>query len=184
MAPLLRDRYLRVGTPRPVQELHLGWALQEKGLPTPPHIGAAVYPAGPWYRGDLVTRYVPGSRDLAAVLFPGRPVPAEDAAAALELTGRLFRTLHDGGVVHPDLNLKNILIVDRRPSPEAQVLDLDGARLRGRVGDRARRRMIARFWRSARKWSARTATALDPAWLDAFEAGYDGGGDGWGRRGQ
>ncbi len=102
--------------------------------------------------------------------------------AVLELTGRLFRTLHDGGVMHPDLNLKNILIVGRGPSPGARVLDLDGARLRVRIGKRARRRMIERFWRSARKWSARTATALDPAWVDAFEAGYDGGGDGWGRR--
>lgn len=175
MAPLLGDRYLRMGTPRPVRELHLGWALEERGLPTPAHIGAAVYPAGPWYRGDLVTRYVPESRDLAAVLFPGRPVPEPEAVAALKVSGRLFRTLHDGGLVHPDLNLKNILIVGRGPSPGARVLDLDGARLRRRVGSRARRRMIDRFWRSGRKWSAQAGAALDPVWVDAFQAGYDGG---------
>lgn len=175
VGPLLGDRYLRLGTPRPVRELRLGWALEERGLPTTDHVGAAVYPAGPWYRGDLVTRYVPGAHDLAAVLFPGRATDETDPAAAMEVTGRLFRTLHEGGVIHPDLNLKNILIVGAGPSPQTRVLDLDGARLQARVGPRARRRMVERFWRSGRKWSARTGAALDPVWVEAFNRGYDRG---------
>ncbi len=191
VAPLLGDRYLRIGTPRPLRELRLGWALEERGLPTPAHIGAAVYPAGIWYRGDLVTRYVPGSRDLAAVLFPGRSLaggtgPATDSngddgpdspdpRSAMMVTGRLFRTLHDGGVIHPDLNLKNVLIAGTGAAPSARVLDLDGARLADRVDEAARRRMIERFWRSARKWETATGRALEPGWGDAFQAGYDVG---------
>lgn len=184
IAPVLGDRYLRLGTPRPIREYNTGRALERRGLPTPAHLGAAVYPSGIWYRGDLVTRWVPGSRDLAAVLFPGRSLddpgapgdgggPHGDAAeAAMRAAGRLFRRLHEGGVVHPDLNLKNILLAGEADAPEALVLDLDGATLTSRVGDAARMRMVARFWRSARKWQQATGLELGPSLGAAFEAGY------------
>lgn len=188
IASLLGDRYLRLGTPRPVRELQVGWALEERGLPTPAHIGAAVYPAGPWYRGDLVTRYVPKSRDLAAVLFPGWSLdggilkgPGHRLAgtdreanpeAAMGATGRLFHTLHEAGVVHPDLNLKNVLIVGMGEALDARVLDLDGAAVGRRVDGAARRRMIGRFWRSARKWESATGVELEPGLRAAFSAGY------------
>ena len=71
VASLLGDRYLRVGEPRPVRELRLGRALERLGVPTVPHLAAAVYTHGIWYRGDLVTRWVSGSVDLAEGLFGG-----------------------------------------------------------------------------------------------------------------
>lgn len=189
VASLLGDRYFRLGTPRPFRELRVGRALEARGVPTPVHVGAAVYPSGLWYRGDLVTRYVPESRDLAAVLFPGRSLdersgtgerPARaagaarrgDPSSALRATGVLFRQLHEGGVVHPDLNLKNVLIRGTGDALEALALDLDRARLRDAVDGRARRRMISRFWRSARKWETFTGVALEPGVRAAFEAGY------------
>lgn len=187
VASLLGDRYLRLGTRRPFRELRVGRALESRGIPTPAHVGAAVYPSGPWYRGDLVTRYVPQSRDLAAVLFPGRSLGeraeaqrparsgvawAADPESAMRAAGALFRRLHEGGVVHPDLNLKNVLVAGTGEALEALVLDLDRAGLRDEVGDRARRRMIDRFWRSARKWEAATGMALEPGLRAAFEAGY------------
>lgn len=202
IAPVLGDRYLRLGAPRPVREYGTGRALERRGIPTPVHIAAAVYPSGIWYRGDLVTRWVPGSRDLAAVLFPGWSLEGRDsggrrsaagagpepgvgpepggpeaggpeAEAAMRATGRLFRRLHEGGVVHPDLNLKNVLIAGDAGAPDALVLDLDGATVTSRVGDGARLRMVARFWRSARKWRKTTGVALDPSLQAAFEAGYE-----------
>lgn len=185
IAGLLGDRYLRLGPPRPLRELRVGRALEERGVPTPGHIGAAVYRSGIWYRGDLVTRYVPASRDLAAVLFPGRTLKngvegvrpdgagrGVDAEAAVRAAGRLVRRLHDAGVVHPDLNLKNVLIRGAGEDVEALALDLDGARLVRRVGGRARRRMVKRFWRSARKWRAATGVELEPGLRAAFRAGY------------
>jgi 3-deoxy-D-manno-octulosonic acid kinase len=174
MQPLTgRGRVFLVPSP-----LHDGrWVVRHyhRGGAVAPLLGDRYLRLGPWYRGDLVTRYVPGSRDLAAVLFPGRAAEEVDPATAMEVTGQLFRTLHEGGVIHPDLNLKNILIVGAGPSPGARVLDLDGARLRSRVGARARRRMVERFWRSGRKWSARTGKTLDPVWVEAFNTGYDRG---------
>ncbi len=190
IAPVLGDRYLRLGTPRPVQEYSTGRALERRGIPTPAHLGAAVYPSGLWYRGDLVTRWVPGSRDLAAVLFPGRrvdggtvaggggepeadgSVAAEAPEAAMRAAGRLFRRLHEGGVVHPDLNLKNILLAGPAGDPDALVLDLDGASITSRVSDAARLRMVARFWRSARKWQKATGVTLPSSLEAAFQAGY------------
>lgn len=190
VASLLGDRYLRVGTPRPVREYRVGLEVEARGVPTPAHIGAAVYPSGPWYRGDLVTRYVPASRDLAGVLFPGRTlagdgaaasdasagpdvrVPPPDPRASMEAAGRLVRRLHEGGVVHPDLNLKNILIAGVAESVVALVVDLDRAEAGPRVAEGARRRMIDRFWRSARKWQAATGVALAPSLEAAFDAGY------------
>lgn len=195
VASLLGDRYLRLGTPRPVREFRLGRAMEERGIPTPTHVAGAVYAAGPWYRGDLVTRLVPGARDLAAVLFPGRaldggvvPAPAWPAGAgpspdpvpAMRAAGSLVRLLHDRGVVHRDLNLKNVLIAPGEPGRESEpvralVLDLDRALLRDRVSKRARQRMLDRFWRSARKWESRTGVRLEPVLRQVFEAGYDGG---------
>lgn len=187
VASLLGDRYLRLGTPRPDRELAMGRALEAAGIPTPRHIGGAVYPHGVWYRGDLITEYVPDSMDLAAVLFGGAAAghsvgaPPFDPAAAMRAAGALVRHLHDDGVVHRDLNLKNILIAGSVSgergagadgSIRALVLDLDRASLRSRVSERARRRMLERFWRSARKWEARTERVLEPVLRRAFEDGY------------
>lgn len=173
VARLLRDRYLRIGTPRPIREYRLGRMLEAAGLPTPTHIGAAVYPSGPWYRGDLVTLYVPESRDLAEVLFEGT---GEEGGAAMLAAGQLLRILHEKGLDHPDLNLKNILISSSPATAPALVLDLDRARLRRHLSARRRRRMLDRFWRSAAKWEARTGTVLGRNLWEAFEGGYGGSG--------
>lgn len=195
VASLLGDRYARIGEPRPFRELRLGRTLEELEVPTPAHIGAAVYPAGPFYRGDLVTRFVPDSRDLAAVLFPGLTLdttageagktaetaengeaaetrPAVDPAVAMESAGRLIRLLHDRGVNHPDLNLKNVLLAG--DPVRALILDLDRATLQARLPARARHRMLDRFWRSARKWETQTGRPLDRRVREAFREGYGG----------
>jgi 3-deoxy-D-manno-octulosonic acid kinase len=189
VASALGDRYLRVGAPRPFRELSMLEAVRARGVPSPEPVGAAVYFAGPFYRGDLVTVWVPDSIDLATLLFharagaPAVAAPADADAAghadAMRAAGRLVRLLHDRGVAHPDLNLKNILltpavgVAGSGREPEALVLDLDRATLGdGAVSERARRGMLARFWRSAAKWERRTGQSLTPSLRSAFEAGY------------
>lgn len=176
VASLLGDRYLALGTPRPVREFRVGRALEELGVPTPRHVGGAVYRTGAWYRGDLVTEYVPGSRDLAGVLFDDDPFPV-DPIGAMRAAGALVRLLHDRGVIHRDLNLKNILIAGGSgPGSDGEahalILDLDRASIRSRVGERARRAMLDRFWRSARKWEEATGRAPRGAVEGAFREGY------------
>ena len=199
VARLMGDRYLWSPSPRPVREYRAIGAVEALGIPTPAAVGAATYPAGPFYRGDLVTEWVPGSRDLAAVLFGaaqldgtwasggpgGEPVPVAgeaEGAAALEAAGALVRCLHDRGVEHADLNLKNILIAPGDPAADprgagaagrrAWIIDLDRARVRGRVSPAGRRRMLDRFDRSLRKWEARRGVRAPAAWRSAFDDGY------------
>jgi hypothetical protein len=68
VARLLGDRYLRVGTSRPFRELEASEAARARRIPTPRVVAAAVYPAGLFYRGDLVTAYIPDTVELAGVV--------------------------------------------------------------------------------------------------------------------
>lgn len=122
VASLLDDRYLAAGAPRPLRELRASEAARARGVPTPAVVAGAVYPAGPFYRADLVTELVPDGVELRALLFDAAPGP--DPARALEATGRLIRLLEARGVRHPDLNAANVLLTGGE-AVEAWLLDLD-----------------------------------------------------------
>lgn len=183
MAPLLHDRYLRRGPSRPEREARASDAARDRGIPTPRVVAGVVYPAGPlFYRADLVTRYVAGSVDLAALLFrdcmPGRdgsPTPAQqtatsaERAAALASSGRLARRMAEVGLFHPDLNAKNFLVVESGRGLEARVLDLD--RARAVSGPVPLAPMAARLTRSLRKFETITGEALgEDAWAAFLDA--------------
>lgn len=173
VARILGDRYLSLGVPRPLRELRVALEAEALGIPTPTPIGAAIYPSFLFYRGDIVTEYVPDSRDLATVLFPGSPAVGPDPRAAMGAAGRLIRRIHEVGLIHQDLNLKNILVSGTDDGLDAQVIDLDRARFaRGPLSEPTRRRMLERFWRSAAKWERRTGAGLDARLRAAFEDGY------------
>ncbi len=184
MAVHLGDRYVRLGRPRPIRELEASDAARARGVPTPMVVAAVVYPAGAVYRGDIAVQFIPGSRTLADAWFGGGnedgggsgPAGERDAAAARGraawAAGAAIRLAHEGGLVHPDLNLRNILLAETDDGLRGYILDLDGARVVTTVGASARRRMIRRFWRSARKWEAKTGQSLSGQAREAFEAGY------------
>lgn len=183
LARWTRDVYVRVGTPRPFRELLVSEAARRRGIPTPVLVAAAVYPVGGRrYRGDVVTRRIPASADLARIVFGGesapgapRPVDAVSPVAAAEAAGRLVRHVHERGLVHPDLNLANVLIGPGpagEPPLRAWLLDLDGCRLAAETAsDGERRRMLKRFERSWRKWERRAGREAPEA-LAAFRRGY------------
>jgi 3-deoxy-D-manno-octulosonic acid kinase len=176
LAGVLGDRYVRLGEPRPFREFDLAVALAVRGVPTAPAVGAAVYPSGPVYRGELVTERVPGAVDLAILLFGTGSSPAATREEGMAAAGRVVRTAHDAGLLHPDLNLKNLLV---RAAPgggaDAVIIDLDRGRLVQRVPASARRRMVARFWRSVSKWERRTGRSLPDTVRSAFHDGYSAG---------
>lgn len=188
MAPLLDDRYLRLGRPRPFRELAASRAVAARGIPTPRVLAAAVYPAGLVYRGDLVTELVPGGRDLAEVLFgdaAGRattaegggaePGPGIDPVAALEASGRLLARMAEAGVYHPDLNAKNLLFAEASDGLRALVIDLDRCVLRSTPREGDRKRMHARLLRSLAKWEARAGDSLPGAALAVLAAASEEG---------
>ena len=171
LAPLTGDRFLRFGTPRPFNELRLSVTLRERGIPTPAVAAAVVYPCGLIYRGEVARDEVTHARDLAACLFGETRLDAQRRLAALVAAGRLVRSLHDAGIIHPDLNLRNLLIQQRESTPRAYILDIEKCRDVSHVSGSQRQRMLDRLRRSARRFEERTGTRLtDDEWAALSEA--------------
>jgi len=160
---LLGDRYLRTGTPRPFHEAMVSDAARERGVPTPRVMAAAVYWDGPFYRGDLVTEFVPDAPDLVEALFDTRRKGAGGALErmqALRASGALVRTMASAGLQHRDLNASNILLQWKGTAPQGMILDLDLSRLYPAGTPAALGPMARRLERSLRKWEGHTGLRL------------------------
>ena len=168
VARFLGDRYLHKGEPRPFAELRVSDALRAHRISTPAVFGFALYPAGPFYRADVVTEYVSDSVDLATVVLSPDRRDAESRIAAWRAAGMLLRRAWDAGLVHPDLNLRNLLIAGPSHSPRAWLVDLDKARMSGVLSAGARVAMRRRVNRSRAKLEAEYAHKVPRAELVAF----------------
>jgi 3-deoxy-D-manno-octulosonic acid kinase len=160
--------------PRPFRELTITEELRRRGFPTVEVYAAGIAPVcGPLYRGCLVTRELPGGKDLWAALQD----PSIDAAkldAILQAGARAVRAMHREGVYHADLNLKNILIRFQAGTVEGYVIDFDRAKLfLGSLPAPLARKNLDRLLRSARKLDS-ARRYLSPAAWDAFIKFYYG----------
>jgi 3-deoxy-D-manno-octulosonic acid kinase len=155
------DRYL--WGRRPWEELRASEQARAAGVRTPPVLAATVH-LGFGYTGSIATLRVEGAHDATAWLA-GRP--AEARAAMWREAGRQIAGMHGGGVAHPDLNLRNLLVAGGgglagRDDVEVYLLDFDRARIfPSAVAERRRARDLRRLLRSARKLGVLVdATAL------------------------
>jgi 3-deoxy-D-manno-octulosonic acid kinase len=189
LAPLTRDRFLRPS--RAPHELRQSAALRAAGIPSTEVLGFA-RTALPLWRCtvDVVSRYEPASRDLGAVLageadavaspeagdgantpLAAAVAPAFTTVDALAATGRLLRQLTVAGVVHPDLNVKNVLL--RRPAAggcEALLIDVDVVRWTPhRRPQRVLAANLGRLTHSMRRQRERYGSGLAPAAVTDFE---------------
>jgi hypothetical protein len=186
-APLLGDRYARLGEPRPVREADVSDRVRARGVATPEVRAFVLYPAGPFYRADIATVRIPDARDLADLsLGPDRDDESE-RVEAWRAAGRLLRAAFDAGLVHPDLNLRNVLVAGGGSGGggvggdgsggggmRGYLLDLDGARLVQRVSPRHVHMMLQRLHRSRLKLERQYGTTTDVAALTAFGETLDG----------
>jgi len=171
VARFLKDRYLDSGAKRPVRELLASARARARGVATPEVVAAAIYPAGGWYRADIATRFLPDSRDLADRLFDDDDVARR--REAMRLAGGLMRAAHEAGVVHNDLNLKNILIAEDDGVERAWLLDLDRAVvMRDAAAKFERDLMLRRFARSLRKLERLHRRRLKEGEREAFADAY------------
>lgn len=146
---------------RAPHELASALRLAGAGVPTPEVVAYAVYPAiWPFARADVVTRRLRGSD------FPGAWRAAPGAAARRTMVhalAMLLRQMQGAGALHPDLNLRNVLLVVRDDEPAAFVLDVD----RVAFGDPQNReigtRNLERILRSSRKWREQWGIDLEDA---------------------
>ncbi len=137
---LLRDHYLFVN--RPLKEFTIHLRVQERGLPVPGLLGVCWCRRGPFYSGALATEELPGV-DLDAWLRANQG-DATTVTSMMLACGALLRTMHDRGVLHGDLQVKNVFISASR----VYLLDFDRARIQKDIGKWRRERNLLRLRRS------------------------------------
>lgn len=163
IARVLHDRYFAVGD-RARHELSVSTAARAAGIPTPEVVAGVTYRAGLFSRYDIAFEYLEGARDLAAVLFGGGTPADADVIKATTL----INIMMERGLVHADLNLKNVLIASQR----AYIIDLDRCRLAARVRRREADRMRDRFIHSLDKWQKRTHIRINEDHRSALEDAF------------
>jgi hypothetical protein len=178
-APVTGDRF-RHPTRAPREFAHSS-ALRAAGIPTTTVLGFARYRAGfGMCRVDVVSRFVPDAFDLG--MIAAALVPQISLTAALEATLHLLHRLALAGVVHPDLNVKNVLLT-REASPssslssspssskvlQAMVIDIDVVQWQPQAQPQSvMQRNVTRLVRSMRKWRTQFGCDLTDVTLDAF----------------
>jgi 3-deoxy-D-manno-octulosonic acid kinase len=138
------------GRRRPFDELAVTLAAAQAGIPVADALAAASLQVwGPLYRHYLVTRELTECLDLPAWLQFG---PAgKDAEGLTRSLADLVRRMHDSGLYHADLNLKNIL-VNRDDARRLFIIDWDkSTHAKGPLSHAARQRNVLRLCRSAAK---------------------------------
>ncbi len=180
LAPLLRDLFL--APTRAPLELSTSLLLARAGVPTPPVAAFATYRVAPLIRrADVMSILLPG-RDLGAALQAA--VTEGDRQRLIAPVAALLGSLTQAGAWHPDLNVKNILLVpgDGGRAGEGTdaadaggedsgelhpaVLDVDRVRFVPPSDPNLREANFQRLARSVRKWRLRHGAGFTDAELD------------------
>lgn len=156
-APVLRDVFL--SPTRAPAELATSLILSRAGVPTPPVVAYAVYPAGPLLRRvDVMTVELPGADLGAALQAPPGP---DDRQSLVSPVAALLGALTQVGAWHPDLNVKNILLVpDDAGELHPAVLDVDRVQFVPPGDPNLRDANYGRLVRSVAKWCRSVGTAF------------------------
>ena len=168
LAPLTGDRFRR--PTRAPREMQQSAALRAAGIPTTDVLGFVRYDAGAGLaRVDVISRFVDDTADLGMVL--AGLTPGLDCEPALHATTELLGRMARHGVVHPDLNVKNILLRRRETAaPEAMVIDIDVIDWDPRrPASETMTRNIDRLLRSIRKWKRQFGCAFTEQRLSALQ---------------
>lgn len=150
-----RDLYL--GPDRALTELNVAAAAHAGGVRTPEPIGIlAVQAAGPFWRAAFLSAEISESEDLIHYCCRLGEYPAETAATqkrgVIREAATQIRKMHDLGIFHADLHLKNLLLRRRTAgAPEVFVIDFDKAMLGQPLTPEMRFRNLKRLARSVRK---------------------------------
>lgn len=145
------------GAGRPIRELVNTNRCLERDIPTAEILGLRLErQAWPFYRAEVFSRELKGTLDLLELLrSPQKYQPHKRKIVKAVATA--VRAMHEGGLYHKDLHLKNILITKSlfgRPF-KAHIIDLDKSRLHdGALPLTKRIKNLIRLDRSVEKFMA------------------------------
>ncbi len=158
--------------PRPFRELAITAEVSRRGVPTLEILGAWVERVrGPFYRGWLVTRELEGAHDLWVAL-QSECYAENNRGPLLRAVARGVRRMHDQGIYHGDLNLKNIMVRREGSQIISYIIDFDKAKLFSRKVPAGRaERNLRRLLRSVCKLDPDRRHLSPEAW-DLFLGFY------------
>jgi 3-deoxy-D-manno-octulosonic acid kinase len=165
---------LYLGPGRALAELRVAARAEALDAPVPHVVCLVLWPVlGPLWSALIGTREERGARHLLEL---ARELESDSARAELAReTGRAVKRLHDAGVEHRDLQLRNVLAVQPAPGAPRRivVIDLDRAvyHARGSVPARLRAANLGRLFRSALKnglWDRRVGEREVAAFLEGY----------------
>ncbi len=173
LARLTGDRFL--SSDRFKNEFEIGRDAWARGVPTARPVAVGWRSSGPFHRGFIATLAIPSARDLLDLF--ARPSAEPVRVAAARACALAVRRMHDAGIVHADLHLKNLLAgegPDGKPGGAAWVIDLDLARREeGPLPIDPRVSNLARLYRSVEK-HRRRGLWIGDAEVEAFCEDYFG----------
>jgi 3-deoxy-D-manno-octulosonic acid kinase len=152
---------------RTIRELKVSAYLAAHGIRTPEILAVRLIRTGLFYSIDVVSHFIPDSMDLLVHLEEGHT----DSLELIKKSGSLIRSIHDLGVYHADLHVKNLLLAN---SGNLWVLDLDKAYQFALLPEFMKRMNLKRFMRSIKKWQTKGRIHLPDEWASSFLEGYNG----------
>jgi len=165
-ARVSRDRYLFTGfdRSRPLKEFRLLSELYTSGLPVPSPVAALCRRKGLFWTGWLMMKRIRNVTPLADLL-----ASRSQDEALWRSVGGCVRRFHDQGVVHADLNARNILV---GVASAVYLVDFDRAAIRAGA-THAFDANLKRLRRSLEKlWPVTLRGKLDEAWgqlIDGYQ---------------
>ncbi|MFP4029639.1 MAG: lipopolysaccharide kinase InaA family protein [Candidatus Brocadiia bacterium] len=151
-----RDWFLQRGPM--FRELNIARHLQRNGVPTPSPVALRLQKLlGPVHRAHYISQKVLDSVDLLSLcrkfLESTAPPPEVRQSLASAIASLLFR-LHEAGICHKDLNLKNILLSPETSPTRAFIIDFKKAVWKEEITLREGFENLVRLDRSIVKWAA------------------------------
>ena len=130
---------------RPFMEFCIHLIVLDKGIPAPALLGVQWERRGLLFYGALATELLPGV-DLHSWLCDNRN-ETDSIQQTLKACGACIRLMHDKGIWHADLQLKNLIVGDAG----IFLLDFDKAQAYQRLSNWKRARNLLRLRRSFSK---------------------------------
>lgn len=161
---LAGDRY--VGEQRARIEIEHSQRIHAQGIATPEIVGVVLYKQVLFARMDFLTVQVPNSVDLVAFLA-SQPT-AQQRTAVIQAVRDLLAQCALHGLLHKDLNARNILLVHTNNSARAYLLDVEDVVWAPEKAEQVRAANHARLARSLRKRVRKGDLAMAPQQLLAL----------------